>query len=58
MSSVVYFLKYIPISNWIILPIQIVIGGVVFILLCKIMKIEEYDDVLNSIKPLINKAKK
>lgn len=57
MASVVYFLKYIPISNWIILPIQIVIGGVVFILLCKIMKIEEYDDVLNSIKPLINKTK-
>jgi hypothetical protein len=28
----VYFFKYLPISNWIILPIQIVVGIGVFLL--------------------------
>ena len=58
MAVVVYMLKFIPISYWITLPIQIVVGLCVFILLCRITKIEEYKEMLNMIKPLLNKIKK
>ena len=40
----VWFLKYLPISNWIILPIQVVVGLCVLLLLCKVTKLEEYED--------------
>lgn len=58
MAVVVYFLKYLPISNWFILPIQIAVGLIVFILMCKVSKIEEYKEVLNMTNPILNKIKK
>ena len=58
MAVVVYMLKYIPMSYWIILPIQIVVGLGVFILLCRITKIEEYKEMMNMIKPMLNKIQK
>ena len=49
----VYFFKYLPLSNWIILPTQIVVGLCVLILLCRFTKIEEYHEILNMIKPIM-----
>ena len=54
----VYSFKYLPLSNWIILPSQIVVGLCVLILLCRFTKIEEYHELLNMIKPMLNKIKK
>lgn len=58
MAFVVYCLKFLPISNWFILPIQIVVGIIVFFFLCNITKIEEYKEVLGMIKPIWNKIKR
>ena len=41
----VYFFKFLPISNWIILPIQIVVGVIVFFLFCENTKMEEYMEI-------------
>ena len=41
----VYFLKYLPLSNWIILPIQLMIGIGVFFLICETTKMPEYMEV-------------
>ena len=57
MAIVVYMLKFIPVSYWIILPIQIMVGLGVFILLCRITKIEEYKEMMKMIKPMLNKIK-
>ena len=38
----VFFLKYLPLSNFIILPIQIIVGIFVFFILCKLFNIQEY----------------
>ena len=54
----VFFLKYLPISNWVILPIQIVVGVVVCIIACRKSQLEEYKEVMNMIKPILNKIKK
>ena len=54
----VHFFKYLPISNWLILPIQIVVGVVVCIIACRKSQLEEYKEVMNMIKPVLNKIKK
>lgn len=41
----VYFLKNLPLSNWIILPLQIVIGTIVFFAICEFTELEEYHEV-------------
>jgi O-antigen/teichoic acid export membrane protein len=51
----VYFLKYIPTTNWVILPIQIVVGLLVFVLICKLFRVEEYMAAMNILKPIIKK---
>ncbi len=41
----VYFLKYLPISYWIILPLQIIIGVTVFFFIAEKSNLEEYNEV-------------
>ena len=52
----VYFFKFLPISNWIILPIQIIVGIVVFYFVCKTSRIDEYDEVKALLMPMIKKV--
>ena len=51
----VYFLKFLSISNWIILPIQFVVGALVFFAICKLTKVEEYEETKAIIAPMIKK---
>lgn len=41
----VYFFKYIPLSNWLIFPIQIFIGTSVFFTISELTKISEYQEI-------------
>lgn len=41
-----FFLKYLPVTYWVVLPLQIVVGVVVFIALCKAMKSQDYKVVM------------
>ena len=54
----VYFFKFLPISNYIILPIQIVVGIVVFFILCRIIKIKEFEEIKEMSKVYLQKFKK
>ena len=58
MAVAVYLMKYLPLSNWLILPMQIILGFFFFFFLCRITKIEEYKEVIYMIKPILNKIKK
>ena len=51
----VYFLKYLPITNWLILPLQGIVGLFVFILVGKISRIEEYYVSINMVRTLFKK---
>ena len=51
----VFFLKYLPISYWLILPLQLIVGTLVFFTLCKITKIDEYEETKMLVMPLIGK---
>lgn len=54
----VYFIKYLPISYWIVLPMQIVIGVTVFMMLCHITKSEEFAEIKGMVATRISKFKK
>lgn len=54
----VYFLKYLPVSNWIILPVQIVLGAIVFFIVCEKSKLEEYIEVKGMAISYLNRLKK
>lgn len=41
----VYFLKYIGISYWIVLPLQIIVGACVLFTICEVNKLPEYIEV-------------
>ena len=51
----VYFLKYLPISYWIVLPIQIVIGFIVLIIVCKVTKNEEFVELEGMLTPYLRR---
>ena len=53
----VYFLKYLPVSNWLILPIQIIIGCVCLFVLCKFTKLTEYFEMKNILLGFVKKNK-
>ena len=51
----VYFLKYLPLSYWFVLPLQIFVGCGVFFLVCGIVKLDEYKEVMAISKQFIGK---
>lgn len=55
MAICVFCLKYLPISFWFILPIQISVGVFLFFTFCKLMRVEEYGEVKQIVVNLFNK---
>lgn len=51
----IYFLKYLPITNWVILPLQLVLGTIVFFVLCHATKREEYIEIKGMLAPYLGK---
>lgn len=58
MALSVYFLKYLPLSNWLILPIQICVGLLVGLFFCKTARLEEYTELKTMITPFLKKFKR
>ena len=54
----VYFIKYLPVSNWVILPLQILIGVLVFFFVCNRMKMQEYQELKGMVQSLTKRKKK
>lgn len=53
----VYYLKFLPVSYWAILPMQIIVGMMVFFLLCRFLENPEYRELKNIAINNINKVK-
>ena len=54
----VYFFKFLPVSNWIILPVQVVVGTAVFFIVCEKTNMEEYLEIKNIVKRYLLKIKR
>lgn len=57
-SLSVYFLKYLPITYWVILPLQILLGILVFFFISYVTKREEYADIKGVLAPILGKFTK
>lgn len=57
-SFSIYFLKYLPISYFVILPLQILLGTVIFFIICEITKPSEYLEIKSIVTKVIGKYKK
>ena len=54
----VYFLKFLPFSYWLILPLQVIVGVAVFFILCNLIKLEEYEEIKGIVLPMLKKIYK
>lgn len=54
----VWFLKYLPITNWIILPLQVLIGCAVLFFFCERTKMNEYLEIKSILMPYLKKMNK
>lgn len=52
----VYFLKFLPFTNWIILPLQLIIGSFVFFIITH--KMNEYKELKGMVIPYLKKYKR
>jgi len=52
-----YFLKYLPISYWLVLPLQLLVGSIVLIVVCTATKMPEFYEVKDVAYVLIRKVK-
>lgn len=57
-ALMVYFLKYLPLSYWIVLPIQIILGVIIFFAVVRNAKMREYIEIKRIIMPIFLKIKK
>lgn len=53
----IYFLKYLPISYFVILPIQIFVGAAIFFTICEVTKPSEYIEIKSIATKVITKIK-
>lgn len=53
----VFFLKYLPFSNWVVLPIQIIVGFFVCLFVCESIKLTEYIEVKQIVISMIQQLK-
>ena len=51
----VFLLSLLPLSCWIILPIQIVVGTLTFFLVCHLTKMGEYEEIMSMVKIRLRK---
>lgn len=54
----VFWLKYLPISYWWALPLQILLGCAIILLVCKRTKMEEFLELKAMFEPYLKKIKK
>ena len=55
MAAIVYAMSFIPVPPFVLFPVQIVVGAVTVIALCKITKLPEYQELENIVLGFIRK---
>ena len=54
----IWFLKYLPFSNWLILPLQVTVGLGVLYALCRLTNLEEYQEARKFLSPVMERLKR
>lgn len=56
MAVHVFAMSFIPMSPFILLPLQMVVGAVITIVICEAIKLSEYFEIKGIVMPIINKV--
>ena len=51
----VYFIKMLPINNWVVLVLQLLVGGLFFVFISVLFRVEEFREIFGIVKKVINK---
>ncbi len=51
----VFFLKYIPLSYWIVLPLQIILGSLVIYFACSVFRVQEFYELRQMVQPVLKR---
>ena len=51
----VYFLKFLPITFWVVLPLQLLLGTMVILMVCHVVKPEEYKEIKGFLKSSVKR---
>lgn len=54
-AVVVYFLKYLPLTMWIILPVQLAVGVIIFYELCRVTNNEQLKEIKAILSSYLNR---
>ena len=57
MALVVYCMSFIPWNNYILIFLQVSVGGLILVGMCKVFKLEEYEDCKEMTKVYVTKIK-
>lgn len=57
MAIPVYFLSYLPISPFVILPVQVIIGAILVSVLCNLFKLPEYSEIRGVVINYVDKIR-
>lgn len=56
MAVPVFAMSFIPMSPYIMLPLQIIVGAIITIVICEVTKLPEYFEIKCIVTPLLNKV--
>lgn len=51
----VYFIKFLDLNVWLVLSLQLIVGFLVIIIICEIIRQEEYQEIKKIIFKMINR---
>lgn len=58
MSIPVYVMSFLPLTPYLLFPLQIVVGGVIVITICELKQLTEYLEIKGIVMPMINRIVK
>lgn len=58
MGVCIYPIKFIPVNNFVILMVQVILGAAIYVVGSKMLKLESFDYILNIVKPVLKRFKR
>lgn len=58
MAIPVFFLSFVPVSNFVILPVQVLVGGILVLLFCNLFKLPEYYETKDMLLQYVKKFRR
>ena len=58
MAIPVYAMSYLPITSYVLFPLQLIVSAIIVVTICEVVKLPEYIEIKGVILPLVGKIKR